>query len=225
LKVIYEDNHLLVIDKPAGLITQGAKVGEQSVITLAGAYLKKKYNKPGNVYVGIVSRLDSAVSGVLVVARTSKAAARLNEQFKKTTPKKTYVAITPNRYKFESAKLDDVLIKNENRKRMEIASESDRTNKAARQAALEYRISGTFGDLALVEVQLITGRKHQIRVQLANCGCPILGDRKYGSKLQFEPGIALHCRSLAIEHPTRDEGLEFESPPPKHWQLQRFSKS
>lgn len=211
LPVLYEDNHLLVVNKPAGLPTQGVVEGVASVVTAAKAYLKQKYKKPGNVYLGVVSRLDSSVSGVLVLARTSKAAARLNEQFRERTARKLYWAIVESPPDPASGELVDWVKKDEKKQRMGVVS---RHTIGAQRAKLAYKIVQSKTGGCLVEVELETGRKHQIRLQLAAAGCPILGDRKYGSRIPFPGGIALHARELTIEHPTTKQAMRFESPLP-----------
>ncbi len=212
LPVLYEDNHLLVVNKPAGLPTQGVVEGVASVVTAAKAYLKQKYKKPGNVYLGVVSRLDSSVSGVLVLARTSKAAARLNEQFRERTARKLYWAIVESPPDPASGELIDWLKKDEKKQRMIVVP---RHTIGAQRAKLTYKVLKSKTGACLVEVQLETGRKHQIRLQLAEAGCPILGDRKYGSRIAFPGGIALHAHELTIEHPTTKQALCFEAPPPE----------
>lgn len=217
--VLYEDNHLLVIDKPVGLTTQGALPNEPSVVEWARDYLKRKYAKPGNVFIGVVSRLDRDVSGVLVLARTSKGAARLNEQFRDRTVKKTYWAMvegaTPETLRCEDLIAEDI----EGRRMTIVGSNLDPKFRAgdAQTAVLTFQRLQQFAGASLIEVQLETGRKHQIRVQLAGRGWPIIGDRKYGSRRRFEAGIALHARRLEISHPTRDETLSWEAKCPAAW--------
>ena len=219
LDVIYEDNHLLVVNKPARLPTMGTKQGDPSLIDAAKNYLKRKYDKPGNVYLGVVSRLDAFVSGVIVLARTSKAASRLNEQFAGGTVNKVYWAMVPDDCP-DSAQLEDWLVKDEDRHRM-IPIE-DRQQPGAKRAVLHFRRIGRSGNLSLLEINLLTGRKHQIRVQLSSRGYPVVGDRKYGSPISFKRGIALHSRSLTIQHPTRKQEMTFECVPPGYWQVERF---
>lgn len=217
LDVLHEDNHLLVINKPAGLVTQGADAGAASVVTLAKDYLKEKYQKPGNVFLGVVSRLDALVSGVLVLARTSKGAARLTEQFQQGSVDKTYWALVDSPPRPASGELTHWVRKNDAVQRMEIVP---RGTAGAQEARLAYRILGCELLGNLVEVRLLTGRKHQIRLQLGEIGCPILGDRKYGSRQPFlKDAIALHCVQLALDHPTTGERLEFRVPPPAAWKL------
>src|SRR5262245_17158717 len=219
LEVLYEDNHLLVVNKPAGLATQGVAEGAPSVLTRAKDYIKKTYKKPGNVYLGVVSRLDASVSGVLVLARTSKAADRLTKQFQSGEVEKVYWALVEKVPPQAEAELSHWLLKNDRERCMEIVPPRSR---GAQHARLCYRTLGPEKVGTLVEVRLHTGRKHQIRLQLASIHCPILGDRKYGCHKPFgEQAIALHCVRLAIEHPTTRERLEFESPPPKSWKLKQ----
>lgn len=214
LDILYEDNHLLVINKPAGLVSQGATADEPSAVKLAKEYLKHKYKKPGNVYIGVVSRLDAAVSGVLVLARTSKAAARLSEQFRERTTRKIYWAVVDKPPKQNEATLTDWLKKDEKTQKMVVAAPH---SIGAQKARLSYRVLKRLPAGALLEIELETGRKHQIRVQLANHGCPILGDRKYGSRRPFASGIALHARSLEIAHPVKKETLSFTALVPDAW--------
>ena len=216
LPVLYEDNHLLVVNKPAGLATQGVIEGVPSVVTAAKAYLQRKFNKPGNVYLGVVSRLDASVSGVLVLARTSKAAARLTEQFRQATTEKLYWALVARAPRPAASDLDHWVVKDDKAMRMRVVPPRTR---AAQHARLSYRTLNVETGRTLVEVCLHTGRKHQIRLQLAEIGCPILGDRKYGSRAPFANGIALHATRLTIEHPTTKERLTFETRPPAGWGL------
>jgi 23S rRNA pseudouridine1911/1915/1917 synthase len=217
LEVLYEDNHLLVVNKPAGMATQGVVEGAASVLTEAKAYLKRKYKKPGNVYLGVVSRLDAAVSGILVLARTSKAADRLSKQFQSGAVEKVYWAIVEQPPEPTSGELSHWVLKNDRERRMEIVASRSR---GAQHARLTYRTLRKERSGTLVEVQLDTGRKHQIRLQLSEIGCPILGDRKYGSRKPFiTESIALCCVQLAIDHPTTKQRLEFEIKPPTTWRM------
>lgn len=214
MHVLYEDNHLLVVNKPAGLATLGVRPEDDSLAKQAKAYLKRRYAKPGNVYLGVVSRVDAPVSGVVVLARTSKAAARLSEQFRSRDVSKTYWAIVSGRVEPPSGECVDWLKKDEARQRMAVVPLGTAGAQAAR---LRYRLLRPAARGTLVEVELFTGRKHQIRVQLAAHGWPILGDKKYGSRESFSGGIALHSRRLTLRHPTRDEELTFEAPLPASW--------
>src|SRR5437868_8426982 len=172
LEVLYEDNHLLVVNKPAGLATQGVAEGTPSVLTRAKEYLKRKYKKPGNVYLGVVSRLDSTVSGILVLARTSKAADRLTKQFQSGAVEKTYWALVEQPPQPTAGELSHWVLKNDRLRRMEIVPPRTR---CAQHARLSYRTLRKEKLGTLVELRLLTGRKHQIRLQLSQLGCPILG--------------------------------------------------
>lgn len=221
MDILYEDNHLLAVSKPAGLSTQGAAAGKPSVVTQAKAYLKRKFRKPGNVYLGVVSRLDSPVSGVVILARTSKAAARLNEQFRGRHVEKIYWAIGEGRVEPPCGQLVDFLAKDERNKRMAVVAQSRKRGKIAQaqgqKARLSYRRLKVVLGNSLLEIALETGRKHQIRLQLAARGHPIVGDRKYGSKQAFPRGIALHCHRMVIEHPVKKTRLEISAPVPRSW--------
>lgn len=215
LAVLYEDNHLLAINKPAGLPTMGALAGRTSAVHVAKEYLKQKHRKPGNVYLGVMSRLDSTVSGVLIFARTSKAAARLTAQFKAGTVEKVYWAVVEGDLTPPAGEWTDFVFKDDRAQRMRVVS----TARAGTQAAsLRYRRLAASADGAtLVEVQLLTGRKHQIRVQFASRGLTILGDKKYQSAKLFPSGIALHARRLIVEHPVSKESIELVAPLPAYW--------
>jgi 23S rRNA pseudouridine1911/1915/1917 synthase len=242
LDVLYEDNHLLAVNKPAMLPTMGVGEGRASLLDVAKEYLRQKYHKPGNVYLGIVSRLDAPVTGVVLMARTSKAAGRLSEQFRERDVEKIYWAIIEGNIEPSAGSLVDYLRKDERHRRMHVTGENA---PGAQRAELHYRVldeesergrggegekrwerefpplpvslSPGLNDASLVEVQLLTGRKHQIRVQLAHAGFPVLGDRKYGSKRAFPAGIALHSRRLSISHPVSKMQIEIEAPLPVSW--------
>jgi 23S rRNA pseudouridine1911/1915/1917 synthase len=215
LPVLYEDNHVLVVSKPAGLATQGAASGQTSVVDLAREYLKQKYAKPGNVYLGIVSRLDASATGVLILARTSKAAGRLAAQFRSGQVEKTYWAIVQGHPEPAAGECVDWVWKDERRHRMIVTQSSQ--HRQAQQARLTYRTLVALEQETLLEVTLHTGRKHQIRLQLAHRGHPILGDGKYGATTGFPRGIALHARRLVVEHPVRKVPLVIEAPCPPSW--------
>ena len=223
LKVIYEDNHLLVVDKPALLPTMGVREGEHSLLLEAKNYLREKYNKPGNVFLGVVSRLDSFVSGVVVFARTSKAASRLTEQFRSRSVEKKYLAIIPDSDSLaDSGRLEDRLVKNEQQHRMVVLKPGSQSLPNEKIAILEYDTVGRNQGQRLVFVRLETGRKHQIRVQFAARGTPIIGDRKYDSEIPFKKGIALHSFRLSLIHPTQKSPQSFQSEPPAFWRIARF---
>lgn len=213
--IIFEDNHLLVVNKPAGLVTQGALENQPSLVEQARQYLKVKYQKPGNVFVGVVSRLDRLVSGVIVLARTSKAAARLNQQFSQGSVVKRYWALVPATPKIdERAELTHYVRKDELQQKMVAEPKPSPENQVAK---LSYQILEEKNRQRLLEITLLTGRKHQIRVQLAALGIPIVGDAKYGSRYDFPVGIGLHSRFLEFEHPTQKNRLTFDCFPPEYW--------
>jgi 23S rRNA pseudouridine1911/1915/1917 synthase len=214
LEILYEDNHLLAVNKPAMLPTMGVAENAESLLTVAKEYIREKYDKPGNVYLGIVSRLDAPVTGLVVIARTSKAAARLTESFRSRKVRKVYLAAVEGSPPDQSGTLEHYLRKDERHRKMHVTHESAEGAQAAR---LSYRVLGAAGGLSLLEVELDTGRKHQIRVQLAKVGCPVVGDRKYGAATQFPSGIALHSRFLELEHPVRRERMTLTAPLPAAW--------
>jgi 23S rRNA pseudouridine1911/1915/1917 synthase len=227
LPVIYEDNHLLVINKPAGWVSQGASQGQASVLEIAKDYLRQRYSKPGEVYLGVVSRLDRPVSGVMVLARTSKAAARLNAQWLQRSPQKLYWALVRQQLAPQPQLLEDWLVYDSEARR----SRPVRPGTAGAQLArMSVRPIARHHDLSLLEILLESGRKHQIRIQLASRQMPILGDLRYArggdrntqgaapAIAQGIPqGIALHARRLTIEHPTRREPMTWTAPLPASW--------
>jgi 23S rRNA pseudouridine1911/1915/1917 synthase len=218
LQVLYEDNHLLAVNKPAMLPTMGVGEDRPSLLAVAKEYIRTRYNKPGNVYLGIVSRLDAPVTGLVLLAKTSKAAARLSEAFRLRRVTKTYLAAVQGTPTPASRVLEHYLRKDERHRKVHATSQAC---PEAQLARLEYRVLNGGEDLALVEVNPETGRKHQIRVQLAKAGHAILGDRKYGSTFSFSPGIALHSLRLELEHHVRREPLRIEAPLPAAWRNHR----
>lgn len=214
LSVLYEDNHLLVVSKPAGLPTMGTPDGVPTLLTLAKGYVKQRYQKPGDVYLGVMSRLDAPVTGVVLLARTSKAAARLTEQFRTHSVEKRYWAIVEGVLESPEGSLVDWLSHDDRHRRMHIVGA---TYAGAKEARLSYQCKSLIKGNSWLEVELETGRKHQIRLQLSHHGHPIIGDRKYGSREPFSVGIALHSRRLVVSHPTTGLRLEFEAPLPDTW--------
>ncbi len=216
LDILYEDNHLLVVNKPAGIATMGAQSGP-TVHSLAANYLKRAYHKPGRAFVGIVSRLDTMTSGVLVLAKTSKAASRLAPQFAAKAGAgavKIYLAVVEGDLESGVGRWTDYLRKNDQARRMEVV---DATTPEAKLADLRFLTLGQTGHLSLVAIQLLTGRKHQIRVQFADRTHGVVGDRKYRAHTTFPDGIALHSWRLQIRHPTRQEPMWFEAELPGSW--------
>src|SRR5262245_38707794 len=204
LDVLYEDNHCLAVNKPAGLLTQGDATGAPNALDEARRYLKEKYHKPGNVFVGLVHRLDRPTSGVLLLARTSKGASRLSEQFRAGTVEKVYWAVVEGQVPDEEGEWTDRLLKDESRNVVEVVPE--RTPGGV-EAKLAYRVIGRGPRECLLEVRPVTGRSHQIRAQLASRGYPIAGDRKYGARtlvraLDGLSRVALHAHRLTFSHPT-----------------------
>ncbi len=214
LDVLYEDNHCLAIAKPAGSLSTHFDGREETLDRAAKAYLKERYRKPGNVFLGIVHRLDRPVSGVLLFARTSKAAARLAQQFREGTVEKVYWAIVEGKVSQPAGSLEDWLRKDEEAGRVEVVEPQA---EGARQALLHYHRRAVHGGLTWLEVRPQTGRTHQLRVQLAHHGQPIYGDAKYGAVHTFGRAIALHARSLTFLHPVRYEPITLTAEVPRGW--------
>ena len=214
LDILFEDNHLLVVAKPAGIATMGLPEGEETLLTVAKDYVKQRYDKPGNVYLGVVSRLDFPVSGVIVFARTSKAAARLNDQFRDHTTEKIYNVLVEGNISPKEALLVNHLCEDPRHRKMWVTA---RPTAESKEARLRYVCLKSVRNRSLLEVTLETGRKHQIRLQLSHAGHPVLGDQKYGSHTKFPNGIALHAKRLVITHPITKEPLTFEAPLPVCW--------
>jgi 23S rRNA pseudouridine1911/1915/1917 synthase len=219
LDVVYEDNHCLAVNKPAGLLAQGDATGEPTALDEARSYLKAKYSKPGNVFIGLVHRLDRPTSGLLLLARTSKAASRLSEQFREGTVEKAYWAIVEGSCPADDGEWDDTLLKDERNNVVEVVPAG---TPGGRHASLAYRVLGRSGGRTLMEVRPRTGRGHQIRVQLASRGLPIVGDRKYGAKssvlaVDGKPRVALHAYGLTFSHPTRREAIVLTAKAPPDW--------
>ena len=210
MNLIYEDNHLLVVNKPNGQLVQGDQTGRRTLLDEGKAWIKQKYGKPGDVFLGLVHRLDRPASGVVVLARTSKAASRLSEEIRSHRPHKIYWAEVSGQVVADGT-WQDQLERNEYSSRVVPAP-------GGKLARLNFiRMSGT-KETSRVEVHLVTGRHHQIRVQFSHRGHPILGDRRYGSETTFaDNAIALHSREMKIKHPTRDEEMCFTAEPPECW--------
>ena len=217
LRVLYLDNHLLVVDKPAGLLTQSDSTGDEDLLTLAKAYIKRRFDKPGAVFAGLVHRLDRPASGTIVIARTSKAASRLSEQFRARTVGKRYLALVEGRLDGEGRR-EDWLLKERDRNGTRVRRVKP-TKPGAKKAVLDWRALSVESRRSLIEVDLGTGRAHQIRVQLAALGHPIQGDLKYGASKPFGGGraIALHARELTLDHPTQKERISFAADLPTTW--------
>lgn len=207
------DNHLLVVCKPTGLLMQADRTGDVSLLELCRAYVKQTFNKPGKVFLGLVHRLDRPVSGVVVFARTSKAAARLSAQFRLRQVSKIYWALVAGKVSATGTLVDRVV-------RTGVHSRIGETG-AGQLAELRFRRLGYGQEMSWVEIELGTGRHHQIRVQFAHYGHPVVGDRRYGSTRPFTPGtIALHARALTLSHPTRHAAMTFTAEPGSDWPQQ-----
>ena len=212
MTVVYEDNHIIVVNKTASEIVQGDKTGDTPLSETVKQYLKEKYNKPGNVFLGVTHRLDRPVSGLVVFAKTSKALSRLNDMFRNGEVKKTYWAIVRNRPQELEGELTNWLVRNEKQNK---SYAYDKEVKDSKKAVLCYKTIGHSQNYHLLEVDLKTGRHHQIRCQLAKMGCPIKGDLKYGSPRSNPDGsICLHARRIAFVHPVSKESIEIEAPVP-----------
>lgn len=209
-RILYEDNHLLVINKRAGEIVQGDKTGDECLVEYVKAYIAERDAKPGRVYLGLPHRLDRPVSGVVVLAKTSKALERLNEMFRKSEADKVYWALVENRPDPESAELVHYMLRNEKQNKS-YAYKLPR--KDAKEARLRYELICCTRNYYLLEVHLMTGRHHQIRCQLSTIGCPIKGDLKYGARRSNKDGgISLHARSIRFIHPVKKEDIYVEAP-------------
>ncbi len=220
--ILYEDNHLLAVNKPAGLLTQGDATGDQCLLEICRDYIRRRYDKPGNVFLGLVHRLDRPVSGVIVFARTSKAAARLSDQFRARTVKKIYHALVEGRPPRPEGELEHWLTGDAHRLKSTVSACEKPGSKRAR---LRFSTLATTTDRTLLEVELLTGYKHQIRAQLAACGCPVVGDFKYDHRqkpARPEPimdgrAICLHAVTLVVIHPTRRGPVVFKAPVPGYF--------
>lgn len=215
--VLFEDNHLLVVNKASGILVQGDETGDTPLVELGKQYIKKKYNKPGEVFMGVVHRLDRPVSGIVVLARTSKGLERMNALFREKETRKIYWAIVESHPKKESGTLIHWLRKDEAKNK---TSAFPVETEGAQRSELNYRIIGKSGTKTLLEVHPVTGRPHQIRVQLASMGCPIRGDVKYGSsEPNADASICLHAKRLEFIHPVKKIEMKFEAPLPntEYW--------
>ncbi|MBC6990614.1 RluA family pseudouridine synthase [Hymenobacter sp. BT491] len=218
-EILFEDNHLLIINKPAGLLVQGDSTGDEPLSTKAAEYLRFKYKKPGAAFVGVVHRIDRPVSGIVVLAKTSKALSRLNEMFRDNKVHKTYWALVGKRPEPESGQLVHWLVKDPIRN---VTKAYPKLHPQGLRSELSYELLGQAGNRQLLQVNPVTGRPHQIRVQLATgLGTPIVGDVKYGFLAPLpDVSIALHARRLELEHPVTKEKLCIEAPVPEvaHWE-------
>lgn len=211
LKVIYEDNHIIVVEKPVNIPSQGDKTGDVDMLTIIKTYLKEKYNKPGNVYLGLIHRLDRPVGGVMVFAKTSKSAGRLSEQVREKIFRKTYLVIVNGRMEKRSGILEDYLLKNERNNMSKVVKEGTKNSKLAILDYEELKYNEET-NLSLLKVNLHTGRHHQIRVQLSSRDHSIYGDQKYGGRGHGKQ-ICLWAYELTIKHPITKKEMTFKSIP------------
>lgn len=218
MEVLYEDNHIIIVNKAVGEIVQGDKTGDKPLSEIVAEYLKEKHHKPGAAFVGVPHRLDRPTSGIVVLAKTSKALERLNEMFRRCDVQKTYWALVANRPQQEEGELTHWLTRNEKQNK---SYASDRERPGSRQAILRYKLLCSLTRYHLLEVELLTGRHHQIRCQLAHIGCPIRGDLKYGYPRSNPDGsICLHARRVIFDHPVSHELIDVVAPVPQDtlWQ-------
>ena len=220
MEILYEDNHLIAVNKGNSDLVQGDKTGDKALNDLLKQYLKVKYNKPGNVFVGVTHRIDRPVSGVVLFARTTKALERINRMFRDGAVKKEYWAIVKNKPEPESGELVHYLLRNEKQNKSYCYNLPEKNRKEAR---LIYHLLSKSDKYFLLEIDLMTGRHHQIRAQLAHIGCPIKGDLKYGFPRSNEGGgISLHARTIEFEHPVKKELIKITAPVPKDDKLWKF---
>ncbi|MCJ7840039.1 RNA pseudouridine synthase [Lederbergia sp. NSJ-179] len=219
IPILYEDNHLLAVEKPVNIPVQADQTGDLDLLSILKEDIKVRYQKPGNVYLGLVHRLDRPVGGVMVLAKTSKAASRLSEVIRRQAFNKKYLAVVRGTPKEKQAKLEHTLWKDRQKNQVYVVPADHPQGK---KAVLEYKVVGEEKDMSLLQIRLHTGRPHQIRVQLSHIGCPLHGDQKYGQKIN-KPGqqIALWAAELQFEHPTKKDWIKVTQAPPKTfpWKL------
>lgn len=211
--ILYEDNHVIAVDKPAGLLTQPTNLESDSLEVRVKAWIKEKYGKPGNVFLGVIHRLDRPASGIVLFAKTSKALGRLNEAMRNKQMKKTYLALVEGSPGQKQGTLKHYLRHDEYRAYVSVHEE-----RGSKLAVLHYEVVEKFSKTTLLKVELETGRYHQIRAQFSFIGCPIVGDSKYGSGIAMSPKtIALHHSNFVFEHPVTKQVIELSSPLPEHF--------
>lgn len=210
-RIIFEDNHIIVVNKPAGILSQGDSSGAVSLLDLVKEYVKVRYSKPGDAFIGLVHRLDKPVSGVMVFARTSKAASRLHAEITSGSMEKYYIAVTDSKISAGPGwhRLENYLYRER-----DITLVSKKNSNNSERSLLDYTLLENNNSRGLVLVKLGTGRKHQIRAQLSNLGCPVLGDLKYGSNIKRGGPFCLHSLLLSFTHPVKRNRMEFYCPPP-----------
>ncbi len=211
INVLYEDNHIIVVEKPFNVPTQEDDSKDMDLLRMVKEYVRVKYNKPGEAYIGLIHRLDRVAGGIMVFARTSKAASRLSEQIRNRKFEKEYLTVVEGTMKSDSAELIDYLVKDNNANTVKVVKKE---HSGAKEAKLRYDLLEFKENLSLIRVDLLTGRPHQIRVQFSSRNCAIWGDGKYGSSYTSKKGIALWSYRISFEHPTRKEKMTFELFPP-----------
>ena len=219
LDILYEDNHVIAVTKPNNIPVQRDDSSDKDMLTIVKEYINEKYNKPGNVFLGLVHRLDRPVGGAIVFAKTSKGANRLSNEIRKNTFERSYVTIVEGHLKKEDT-LEDYLVKNRKTNKSFVASKD---TKNAKRAVLEYKTISANEALSLLEVKLHTGRSHQIRVQLSNQNAPIFGDQRYNKNSKVGEQIALWSSEIKFKHPTKDEIITVTSTPPNRYPWNRFT--
>lgn len=225
LQVLYEDNHLIAINKPAGFLVHGDETGDESLDTIVKQYIKIQYNKPGDVFLGVIHRLDRPVSGVLLFARTSKALTRMNQLFKDREIEKTYWAVTLSQPSPMEGELVHYIRKDKEKNRAKAYDRPSRRSEGAKRAELTYKMLGRIANYSLQEVNPKTGRPHQIRIQLSKNETVIRGDVKYGAPHPNRDGsINLHCRSLTFIHPVKKEPVRITAALPREEVWNMFSE-
>ncbi|PRO66288.1 RluA family pseudouridine synthase [Alkalicoccus urumqiensis] len=212
MKILYEDNHLIAVEKPVNIPVQEDASGDKDLFTMVKEDIKERYQKPGNVYLGLIHRLDRPVGGVIVFAKTSKAASRMSDLIRRQDLEKHYTAVVRGVPEPPQGRKTDYLYKDRQKNQVYAV---DKSHEEAKKAVLDYRLAGTSGGLSLVQIQLETGRSHQIRVQMAELGVPLYGDQKYGSRVN-KPGeqIALWSTEMGFTHPVKKEWVSITSRPP-----------
>ena len=214
LQIIYEDNHLIAVNKPNGVLVHGDETGDLPLDDMVKEYIKNRYNKPGDVYLATLHRIDRPTSGVVIFARTTKAASRMSELFKNRGINKVYLALTKNRPSPLEGQLKNFIVKNHENNTVKLFNKE---KKGAKEAILTYQFVGHIDSINLTKVNLKTGRPHQIRAQLSKIGCPIIGDLKYKSKMVLDNfSIGLHCREMSFIHPVKKELIKIKAGLPEN---------
>jgi len=219
IQVIYEDNHLIAVNKPAGVLVHGDETGDFTLVDAVKGYIRDRYNKPGDVFLGVIHRIDRPVSGVVLFARTSKGLTRMNKLFQDRKVSKEYLAVVNKKPDPLKGTLTNFLVKDSKKN---IARVHKSEKKGAKSSITKYNLIGGLNGYFLLEINPVTGRPHQIRIQLSNHGCPIVGDLKYGySRSTQDKSICLHCHKLSFEHPIKKTHIEIEAdmPTKEYWRF------